>query len=140
MIIKKCCSLGMIIVLVIFIRSLGYTQEASELAFIAKSNPLYSQKAERASLNLRQTSNIKLISMGLIRFYQLFISSQSIPVCNFTPSCSQFGMEAIERYGFIKGFLLTSDRLQRCHPCAKGYYFLDKERGKAIDPVTNYGD
>lgn len=52
----------------------------------------------------------------LIRFYQLFISPFFPPSCRYTPTCSQYGMEAMKKYGFIKGSLLTIKRISRCHP------------------------
>jgi hypothetical protein len=129
----------MIIALAISIASFSYAQEASDLAFIVKSNPLEgSSRMEKAGLNLRQTSEVKLILLGSIRLYQLFVSSQDEPVCNFTPSCSQFGMEAIQRYGLLKGILLTSDRLQRCHSWVRDYYPLDDKSKKAKDPIESY--
>jgi uncharacterized protein len=42
--------------------------------------------------------------------------------CRFTPSCSQYGVEAIEKYGVIKGGLMTSWRIIRCNPFNKGGY------------------
>ena len=75
---------------------------------------------------------------GAIRFYQLFISSQDMPVCNFVPSCSQFSAEAIERLGILRGILLTSDRLQRCNGMSRSRYQMDYVSGKLIDPIQIY--
>ena len=52
----------------------------------------------------------------LIKFYQLVISPWLPSRCRFTPSCSQYGIEAFEKYGPIKGFYLTVKRILRCHP------------------------
>lgn len=60
------------------------------------------------------------IALGLIRFYQRFISPLTPPSCIYTPTCSQYGYEAIERYGLIKGGYLTARRILRCHPWAQG--------------------
>ena len=59
---------------------------------------------------------------GAIRFYQKGISPLRPPVCRFYPSCSQYGLEAIEKYGAAKGSWLTLRRLLRCHPLCKGGY------------------
>lgn len=59
---------------------------------------------------------LKRLLILLIRAYQLLISSWLPPTCRFTPSCSQYAIIAIGRYGIIKGFLLTVKRLARCHP------------------------
>ncbi|MBU1262616.1 membrane protein insertion efficiency factor YidD [bacterium] len=141
MIIKGGYLLLIIVALAIFVTSFSYAQEISELTFIVKSNPI-KEEAEKKEQDLiiKETSEIKLFMLGSIRFYQLFISSQDKPACNFIPSCSQFGMETTKRFGFTQGLLLTSDRLQRCHCWTRRYYPLDKDTDKAIDPAMNYGD
>jgi putative membrane protein insertion efficiency factor len=60
------------------------------------------------------------IALALIRFYQRFISPLTPPSCIYTPTCSQYGYEAIARYGFFKGGWLTVRRIARCHPWAQG--------------------
>lgn len=60
------------------------------------------------------------IALALIRFYQRFISPLTPPSCIYTPTCSQYGYEAIARYGFFKGGWLTARRIARCHPWAQG--------------------
>ncbi len=52
----------------------------------------------------------------LVRFYQRCISPLTPPSCRFTPTCSQYAIEAIRRYGPFKGGWLTLKRLARCHP------------------------
>lgn len=109
------------------------------LAFIIESNPLASKPPKTSSpMNLRETSEIKILSVGLIKIYQLFISPQDGPTCIFTPSCSQFSVGTIRRYGFFRGVLLTSDRLQRCHGMATRHYLLDEKTGRFSDPVESY--
>ena len=83
-----------------------------------------------------------LLAALLIRFYQRFISTQDLDVCNFVPSCSNFALQALIRYGLIKGALLASDRLLRCHGLTyrywPEYYDRDEKTGKLIDPVERY--
>lgn len=55
-----------------------------------------------------------------IRFYQRVISPGLPPSCRFYPTCSEYGYEAIARYGIIKGGALTLRRLLRCHPFHPG--------------------
>lgn len=62
------------------------------------------------------------IALALIRFYQRFISPLTPPSCIYAPTCSQYGYEAIARYGFFKGGWLTARRIARCHPWAQGGY------------------
>jgi len=62
---------------------------------------------------------LKLISsifIGLIRFYQIAISPLFPSTCNFTPTCSQYGLDAIKKHGPFKGFYLAVRRILRCHP------------------------
>jgi uncharacterized protein len=56
----------------------------------------------------------------LIRGYQLAISPLLGPRCRFFPSCSQYGIEAIETYGALRGTWLTMKRISRCHPWHEG--------------------
>jgi putative membrane protein insertion efficiency factor len=51
-----------------------------------------------------------------IRFYRIFLSPLFPPACRFTPTCSAYALEAIERHGAGKGLYLTARRLLRCHP------------------------
>jgi putative membrane protein insertion efficiency factor len=52
----------------------------------------------------------------LIRAYQLVVSPWLTPACRFAPSCSQYAIEAVERYGPLRGAWLAVRRLSRCHP------------------------
>ncbi|MFL5758858.1 MAG: membrane protein insertion efficiency factor YidD [Thermomicrobiales bacterium] len=65
---------------------------------------------------------MRRIPLGLIRFYQIAISPIFPPSCRFTPTCSQYGYEAIAKYGIIKGGWLTVRRIARCHPFSRGGY------------------
>lgn len=58
----------------------------------------------------------------LIRFYQKYISPRKKPCCRFTPSCSQYAVEAISMYGAFKGSLMALWRILRCNPFCKGGY------------------
>jgi putative membrane protein insertion efficiency factor len=63
---------------------------------------------------------LRWIALKLIRFYQRFISPLTPPSCIYSPTCSQYGYEAIARHGFWKGSWLTVRRIARCHPWAQG--------------------
>ena len=58
----------------------------------------------------------------LIRAYQVTISPLLGSHCRFTPTCSAYAMEAIERYGALKGSWLAVKRIGRCHPLCDGGY------------------
>ena len=59
---------------------------------------------------------IKRIMLAMIRFYRTSISPYTPPSCRFIPTCSQYAMEAIEKYGPVKGGWLAFKRIMRCHP------------------------
>ncbi|MEJ2746745.1 MAG: membrane protein insertion efficiency factor YidD [Anaerolineae bacterium] len=65
---------------------------------------------------------MKKIALLLIRLYQKTISRVLPPSCRFTPSCSHYGNDAIEKYGLIKGGWLAVKRVSRCHPLNPGGY------------------
>jgi putative membrane protein insertion efficiency factor len=65
---------------------------------------------------------MKWLALALIRFYQKAISPLLGPHCRYLPTCSQYMLEAIARYGVAKGGWLGLKRLLRCHPWAKGGY------------------
>ncbi len=58
----------------------------------------------------------------LIRGYQKYISPMKTSKCPYFPSCSRYGIEAIEKYGAFKGLLLAVWRVLRCNPFSKGGY------------------
>jgi putative membrane protein insertion efficiency factor len=68
---------------------------------------------------------LKKIVMGVIRFYQVAISPLKPPTCRFYPTCSHYGLEAVNRFGPIKGSWLALIRILKCHPFHPG----------GIDPV-----
>jgi putative membrane protein insertion efficiency factor len=76
---------------------------------------------------LRKMPNIpKLVVLQLLRAYKWAISPMFPPACRYVPTCSEYAMEAIERYGILRGGSIALTRLLRCHPFAHGGY----------DPVT----
>ena len=58
--------------------------------------------------------------IALIIGYKRFVSPMLPPSCRFTPSCSLYTLQAIEKYGLLKGILMGTRRLLRCHPFSKG--------------------
>lgn len=63
---------------------------------------------------------MKILLILPIRFYQVAISPLMAPHCRFHPTCSAYAIEAISRFGALKGAYLASYRLMRCHPWAEG--------------------
>lgn len=66
---------------------------------------------------------MKKIFLLLIRFYQVAISPICPGKCRFSPTCSTYAYQAIQKYGAVKGTWLAIRRLLRCHPFYKGDYF-----------------
>ncbi|MFG6120764.1 membrane protein insertion efficiency factor YidD [Thalassobacillus sp. B23F22_16] len=73
---------------------------------------------------------MKYIFIGLIRFYQKVISPLKPPTCRFYPTCSQYGLEAFQRFGFLKGLYLTIVRIVKCQPFHPGGFDPVPERKK----------
>jgi hypothetical protein len=69
---------------------------------------------------------MKNIGLGLIRLYQMTLSQILPSSCRFTPSCSQYTYQAIEKYGLWRGGVMGVKRIGRCHP----FY-----HGNLYDPV-----
>jgi putative membrane protein insertion efficiency factor len=116
-----------------------FADEATDLAFIRKVNPITTPKRrEVVRFNPRETSELKLAATGLIRLYQKFISTQDGPTCNFVPTCSRFGMACVQKYGMVRGLLLTADRLLRCNGSQSRHYHKDEATGKYVDSVSDY--
>lgn len=61
----------------------------------------------------------KLLVMA-VRGYQMVVSPWLPPACRYTPSCSQYAIEALQRHGALKGTWLAARRLARCHPFRAG--------------------
>lgn len=125
--------------IVITLSTSSYAGEATDLSFILKANPIIKERPQIVShFKFQETSELKLAATGLIRLYQKFISSQDGPSCNFTPTCSRFGMACIQEYGMLRGILLTADRLIRCNGLQSTHYHKDLHTGKNIDPISDY--
>lgn len=66
---------------------------------------------------------IKNVMLGCIKFYQKFLSPmKGYSACKYYPTCSQYAVEAISKYGASKGGLLAARRILRCNPFSKGGY------------------
>ena len=68
---------------------------------------------------------MKYLLLKFVRFYQVAISPMLPPRCRYTPTCSQYAVEALQKHGAYKGSMLTLRRVCRCHPFG----------GSGYDPV-----
>ena len=71
---------------------------------------------------------MKAVFLALIRFYQRSISPLRPPCCRFIPTCSQYALEAVEKYSALKGGWLALRRVAKCHP-------FHRQTGVEYDPV-----
>ena len=71
---------------------------------------------------------MKAVLLWMIRFYQRFISPARPPCCRFIPTCSAYALEAVEKYGAVKGGFLALRRILRCSP-------LHRQESIEYDPV-----
>lgn len=65
---------------------------------------------------------MRKILILIIRFYRKYISPLKRPSCRFYPTCSQYALEAIDRYGALKGSFMAIRRILKCHPYNEGGY------------------
>ena len=65
---------------------------------------------------------MKKILINIIKFYRRRLSPLKPPCCRFYPTCSQYAIEAIEKYGAIKGGIMAVWRILRCNPFNSGGY------------------
>jgi putative membrane protein insertion efficiency factor len=65
---------------------------------------------------------MKLLFIGIVRAYQLFLGPFLPAVCRYHPTCSAYAIEALERYGARRGLWLAARRIARCHPFRAGGY------------------
>jgi len=65
---------------------------------------------------------VKKFMLFMIEFYRCYISPLKPPSCRYVPTCSEYAMIAIEKYGPVKGGYLAIKRILRCHPFHKGGY------------------
>ena len=71
---------------------------------------------------------MKAVLLWMIRFYRKYISSNRPPCCRFIPTCSAYALEAVEKYGAVKGGFLAVRRILRCNP-------LHRQKSIEYDPV-----
>ena len=71
---------------------------------------------------------MKSVLLALIRFYRRAVSPRRPPCCRFSPTCSEYALEAVEKYGALKGGWLALRRLSRCHP-------FHRQKSVEYDPV-----
>lgn len=126
--------IGILFVLLLYLTlSTLWGQTQSEIDLIKNSIPTGLNKIHYTFAK-NPKNELQLIFSGLFLFYKYFISSQDLPdICNFHPSCSEYGILSIKKNGVIVGTLSTFDRLTRCNGLNKDQYVRDEKTGKLLD-------
>lgn len=95
--------------------------KAKDAAYIQIENAMMSL-FKKAQLLIIEGWIMRYIFMYIIKLYQKFISPMKPPSCRFYPTCSQYAVESLSKYGVFKGGYLAFKRLMRCHPFHPGGY------------------
>ena len=91
---------------------------------------------------------MKSLAVGLLRLYKRWISPAFPPSCRYVPTCSEYAMEAVERYGALRGGAMAAWRVLRCHPLAPAGLDLvvkdgagrtDRPSAQTLGPLTAEG-
>ena len=86
-----------------------------------------------------ETSAVKLVLKGGLKLFQKRVSPVDGPRCGFHPTCSSFGLTAVNQNGAVVGGIMTADRLIRCNPWKKvGDIYKSLPNGKLLDPVEDH--
>ena len=112
----------------IFLIKFSFCQSKSDLAFFQKLK----KETQKTNYNVKKD---KKTSYSFFLFYKKFISSQDSGNCNFYPSCSVYGTQSFQKLGFLKGFLNTFDRLNRCNGLNRSDYPIHQISNLLYDPV-----
>jgi putative membrane protein insertion efficiency factor len=80
--------------------------------------------------------NLRSCVLALLRGYKWALSPLLPPACRYVPTCSDYAMEAVDRYGVLRGGLMAMWRVLRCHPFVKGGY--DPVKIAAAKPVMKF--
>lgn len=96
------------------------------------------EKSEYRQLFREADSEAELAYTGLFVFYKSFISSQDGSNCSFTPSCSEYAVQSIKKFGIVKGSLKFFDRYSRCNSLSPGLYSVDRQKKRLKDDVGDF--
>jgi len=89
-----------------------------------------------ASMKSQWQRSVRRLAVWAIRLYQIAISPLFPASCRFTPTCSQYAIEAVERFGILRGGWLSLKRIARCHPFHPGGYDPVPEQETNNEKVT----
>jgi putative membrane protein insertion efficiency factor len=106
----------------------GSAGQSEEVERVPQGRHAFSPPVIVVVSNMRNFA--KLVTLQLLRAYKWAISPMFPPACRYVPTCSEYAMEAVERYGALRGGWMAFTRILRCHPFARsGYDPVVKQRG-----------
>lgn len=112
----------------------AFSQTKSEISDI-KNTFIITKSKKEYNYAKNNKNEIEIVFSGLFLFYKTFISSQDMQSCTFTPSCSEYGLEAVKKQGVFIGVINTFDRLTRCNSLSPEKYTIDPKTHLLYDPV-----
>jgi uncharacterized protein len=112
-------------------------QSVSEINLMRQINPVIKKtKLKDKYEKVQQNKNeLQFIFSGMFLVYKDFFSSQDSKTCTFHPSCSEYGLLAVKKFGIIKGVFSGFDRMTRCHLFEKDNYPMHPEYNLLHDPL-----
>jgi uncharacterized protein len=113
-------------------------QVSTEIRLLEKAFTVAPKKAltEKFVESRQNPNELQMILSGLFLTYKTLISSQDQDKCVFTPSCSEYGLMAVKKFGIIKGGISTMDRMTRCNGFNVKKYSFDFKTNHLSDPVS----
>ena len=121
----------LLFVLVAFANSL-YSQSLQEFNELKKTAEIDNSKKTYSEATNNQ-NELQITFSALFLFYKTFVSSQDNSHCNFSPSCSEYALQSIKKFGVLKGSMNALDRLSRCNGLAPEQYEMDEHQHLLID-------
>ncbi len=91
----------------------------------------------KAQEHLSGDNEVQFLVTNTFLFYKRYISSQDISSCNFTPSCSEYAIQAVKSQGIVIGVINFFDRFTRCNGLNAENYSFSKDKKLLFDPVRN---
>ncbi len=121
------------LLLTCMVSSLLAQKLASDINFFRQQ--LTSPVKTKFQIKPDETNEIRIGVQYLFLFYKNFLSSQDNQNCSFSPSCSNYCLQAIRKRGVISGTMSAFDRLTRCNYLSPENYSIDYKSGRLLDPV-----
>jgi uncharacterized protein len=118
----KCTAIKFLFLLLIGLNSASFGQINKYRAVLPDGNMKIVYNQAKNNKN-----EVQFAFSTLFLAYKSFFSSQDLTVCTFTPSCSEFGILSVKKFGVIKGGIMTMDRLTRCNGLSPQNYEVDKK-------------